>query len=281
MIFLECLFGMLNFIPAGGKPGIVTAWITLFPNVVQKLRGSGEACCAFQVAEYAIRQIVFGKELIGKGEIGCLHAHLGSHVDRYRRFAGSGDSENNDVGYVILRGLGAVVVFQAVVDCLHPPVHVHTGHLAADPGKPQCLGIEAVFQSFQEKGISVEEFHFRDIEDGDGFRIYDGTENERSASGGTLQDIVHNFFGVCHRRDERKFFLIEIDFGKLADKGLAEAIDQNAGTVRNVVYVFRCPHVFSLPKRLLQTAKEHNSKNGLFTKPSTIISIISGAGSFT
>jgi len=65
MIFLECLFGLLNFIPAGGKPGIVTVWITLFPNIVQKLRGSGQACCAFQVAEYAIRQIVFGKELIG------------------------------------------------------------------------------------------------------------------------------------------------------------------------------------------------------------------------
>ncbi len=100
--------------------------------------------------------------------------------------------------------------------------------------------------------VSVEEFHFKDIEDSDGFRVYDGAENERSASGGTFQDIVHDFFGLCHRRDKRKFFLIEIDFGKLADKGLAEVIGHNAGSVRNVVYVFGFPHGFSLPKRLPQ-----------------------------
>jgi len=150
-------------------------------------------------------------------------------------------------------------VFHAVVDCLHPPVYVHAGYLAAGPGNPQRLGIEAVFQSFQEKGISVEEFHFRDIEDSDGFRIYDGTEYERPASNGTLQNIAHNFFGGCHRRDKREFFLIEIDFGKLADKGLAEVIGQNAGSVRNVVYVFGCLHIFSLkffPKKLPQTARE-------------------------
>ena len=81
MIFLEYLFGLLNFIFAGGKLGIVTVWITLFPNVVQKVRGSGEAYCAFHVAEDAIRQPVFGKELIGKGEVGRFQAHLGSHVD--------------------------------------------------------------------------------------------------------------------------------------------------------------------------------------------------------
>ncbi len=132
------------------------------------------------------------------------------------------------------------------MNCLHPPVYVHIGYLAAGPWNPQCLGIEAVFQSFQKKGISVEEFHFRDIEDGDGFMAYNGAENDRPVSGGTFQNIVHDFFGLCHRRDERKFFLIEIDFGKLADKGLAEVIGHNAGTVRNVVYVFGFLHGFSL-----------------------------------
>ena len=117
------------------------------------------------------------------------------------------------------------------MDCLHPPAHVQIGHLAAEPRNPQRLGIETVFQFFQEKGVSIEEFYFRDIEDGDDFWVYYGAENNRPASGGMLQDIFHDFFGVYHRRDEREFFFMEIDFGKLADKGPTEVIGQNAGAV--------------------------------------------------
>jgi hypothetical protein len=104
-----------------------------------------------------------------------------------------------------------------------------------------------------------------------GFLAYDGTENERPASGGTLQDIVHDFFGLCHRRDKRKFLLIEIDFGKLADKGLAEVIGHNAGPVRNVVYVFGFPHGFSLkffPKKTTTSSKDgarHNWRTQKFS----------------